>query len=428
MRSKILALSRIVVAGAVLATFAVSAADVWAQKASPVLVVPASETVLDVATELPGDVKLDASRPWQLVPDDGAGSPVPVQPVAAITADGLVACEHGRLAACVPPGNDDGQPRRFRLEPAPSASSETAGGFRFDALSDASLKLSEGDRPVLVYNFGMITGQNVPKNDPRRRRACYIHPVWGLSGEVLTDDFSKDHYHHHGIYWTWPHIQIDGKEYDLWVDRGIRQQFVRWLGRQAGPVAAVLGVENGWFVGDKKVMIERVWLRAYKATETSRSLDLEFTWIPLDKPITLWGAPGKSYGGLTVRFNPPSRTDENTVITVPDGPKKADLKEARLPWADFTSKFGDGAGLSGAAVFVSPDHPDYPPTWLTRHYGPLCVGWPGVVAKTFPPGKPIRLKYRFWIHKSAVDTQDIQQAYDGYVASTKAKCVGQGSP
>lgn len=48
-------------------------------------------------------------------------------------------------------------------------------------------------------------------------------------------------------------------------------------------------------------------------------------------------------------------------------------------------------------IFVPPSHPAYPPTWLTRHYGPLCIGWPGVKDKTFPPGKPIRLSYRLWI-------------------------------
>ena len=61
--------------------------------------------------------------------------------------------------------------------------------------------------------------------------------------------------------------------------RGIRQQFVRWLDRQAGPAAAVLGVENGWYVGEKKVMVERVWLRAYRAAEDHRVLDIDLALI-----------------------------------------------------------------------------------------------------------------------------------------------------
>jgi hypothetical protein len=293
-------------------------------------------------------------------------------------------------------------------------------GFVFSELDDKSLKLSDAQRPVLVYNYGVITCDRVPASDPRRSRACYVHPLWGLGGEVLTDDFPKDHYHHHGVFWTWPHIDIEGKEYDLWADKDIHDKFVGWICRQAGPVAAVLGVENGWFVGDKKVMIERVWLRTYAVAGDARALDLEFAWIPVGSPITLRGAPGKSYGGLTVRFAPPS--EKETVIAVPSGLTTADLPDTPLPWADMTSHFGGSPDPSGAAVFVPADHPNYPPTWLTRHYGALCVGWPGVTAQTFEPGKPIRLSYRVYIHKGAGDLQQLQQAYAGYLAAAGATC------
>ena len=189
--------------------------------------------------------------------------------------------------------------------------------------------------------------------------------------------------------------------------------------RKTCPKAAVLTVENGWFVDGKKVMAEVVRVRVHRATEDSRSIDFDFTWTPTDKPVTLQGAGGKSYGGLTMRFAPRSRQD--TVITVPSGRTQADLPETRLKWADFTSKFGDATAPSGAAVFVPADHPDYPPTWLTRHYGPLCVGWPGVSAKTFQPGEPIQLTYRIWIHKTAVDVKTLKRAYEAYVAEAKRK-------
>ncbi|MDP6722647.1 MAG: PmoA family protein, partial [Pirellulaceae bacterium] len=90
-------------------------------------------------------------------------------------------------------------------------------------------------------------------------------------------------------------------------------------------------------------------------------------------------------------------------------------------WADMTAKFHDAAGASGAAVFVHPSHPDYPPTWLTRHYGVLCVGWPGVKSRTFEPGKPIRTSYRIWIHKTASSAEQIAKAYSAYTAATRAK-------
>ncbi len=298
-------------------------------------------------------------------------------------------------------------------KPAPSG---TQDAFRFKEIDDKSLGLWDGDRPVLVYNHGVITNPKIPKNDPRRSRACFIHPVYGLDGEVLTESFSKDHYHHHGIFWAWPHVGIDGKEYDLWVYGNIQQRFVRWISREAGPEATMLAVENGWFVGQKKVMTEEVRLRVSKAAEGARSIDLELVLTPVDKPITLRGAEGKSYGGLNLRYAP----RKDTVITVPSGKTKEDLPDTPLAWADLTAKFAGAPDRSGAAIFIDPRHPGFPPTWLTRHYGILCVGWPGVKEKTFPPGIPIRLNYRVWIHRGELEPARLQRAYDDYAAAMKA--------
>jgi len=406
--------------GTLLALFFSVAAALHAGEPAPALVVPASPATLEVAVPLDPAVKLDAAAGWQLEEVDNAGLLVPAQLLPALTPDGLPHETAKRVAAAIPPRESADKPRRFTLKPAGGDTAKGNVGFRVEEVDDKSLGLWDGQSPVLVYNHGMITAENVPEGDARRTRSCYVHPLYGLSGEVLTDDFPRDHYHHHGIFWTWPHVKIDGQEYDLWTDRGIKQRFVEWLSREGGPVAGVIGVENGWFVGDQKVMIERVWICAYKAAGDARSIDLEFTWIPIDKPITLWGAGGKSYGGLTVRFAPPSSKDPSTVITVPSGRTTADLPDTPLAWADFTSKFDDQPTPSGAAVFVDPAHPDYPPTWLTRHYGPLCVGWPGVNPKTFQPGTPIRLNYRIWIHKTAAELAQIQQAYDGYAAAMQA--------
>lgn len=383
-----------------------------------VLVVPDSKVALQLTVALPENVKLDPGATWRLA-EEGAQSGAGIQLLRAIAPDGTEGREHRRLVAIIQGREGSSAERRFRVEAAPAAAAGSSPAFEFRDVNDTSLGLWEGQQPVLVYNHGVITCPYVPEKDNRRSRACYVHPVWGLSGEVITDDFSRDHYHHHGICWTWPHIRIEDKEYDLWADRGIKQRFVRWLDRQAGSLAAVLGVENGWFVDDRKVMIERVWLQAYQSDGNARALDIHLVFIPVDRPITLWGAPGKSYGGLMMRFAPRSRQD--TVITVPSGRTTEDLPDTHLTWADFTSRFGQMATQSGGAVFVDPGHPDYPPTWLTRHYGPLCVGWPGVNPKTFEPGKPIRLDYRIWIHKTALEPAEIQQAYDGYCAGRKAR-------
>jgi len=294
-------------------------------------------------------------------------------------------------------------------------------GFHFADVTTASLGLWEGDRPVLVYNHGVLTSSNAPAD---RARSSYVHPIYGLDGEVLTDDFPKDHYHHRGLFWAWPHVKIGESEADLWLLKGIRTQFERWLRRDANRLNAVLGVQNGWFIGDRKVVDEQVWLRVLPATSEGRAIDVELTWTPLKAPLTLRGAEGKSYGGLTLRFAP--RTGE-TIITTPDGRSKEDLPIAHLPWADLSAQFAGANAPSGAAIFIAPAHPDFPPEWLTRHYGVLCVGWPGVKEQTFPPDKPIHVRYRVWIHHGVPAAEKLKQVYDDYArASSKSPPISAG--
>ena len=290
-----------------------------------------------------------------------------------------------------------------------------ADSFRFTNVTDKSIALFEGARPVFVYNHGVI---QPPAGEPAdRARSSYVHPLYGLDGEVLTDDFPKDHYHHRGLFWSWPHVRIGDRHYDLWMLKGIEHRFERWLAREASATNATLGAENGWFVGNRKVVREQVWIRTAPSGKDERVLDLELTWVPLGAPITLEGAEGKSYGGLTLRFAP--RT--NTVITTPLGQGEKDLSITRLPWADLSARFAGREQPSGAAIFVAPDHPDYPPEWLTRHYGVLCLGWPGVKPKTFQPGETIRCGYRVWIHRGTATVDKVAQAYRAYAQTLTVK-------
>ena len=286
----------------------------------------------------------------------------------------------------------------------PAAEGFYRSGFRFAEIGDKSLGLWEGDKPVLVYNHGVMRNSSAP---PEFARSSYVHPLYGLDGEVLTDDFPKDHYHHRGLFWAWPHVKIGDKEYDLWALKGIRHQFERWRAKQVSGKNADLAVENGWYVGDEKVVTERVWLRVHPARADGRAIDVDCEWEPLKAPMKLTGAEGKSYGGLTLRFAPGT----NTAITIPAGLTKEDLPMTNLPWADLTRLWDAEKKTSGAAIFIHPSHPDFPPQWLTRHYGVLCVGWPGVKPLSFKVGESIRCRYRVWIHRGPVSAERLAKAY-----------------
>ncbi len=279
--------------------------------------------------------------------------------------------------------------------------------FRFAQPDDKSVALWEGDRPVLVYNHGVLLKPGVPAD---RARSSYVHPLYGLDGEILTDDFPKDHYHHRGLFWAWPHVKLGDREYSLWDLRGIRHQFVSWIAQETTPKGATLAVENGWFVGPDKVVQEKIRLLVHPAQDNERAIDVQCEWTPLRTPLTLTGAEGKSYGGLTLRFAPGT----NTAITIPSGLTQRDLPMTNLPWADLTRLWDREQRTSGAAILVHPDHPDFPPQWLTRHYGVLCLGWPGIQPGTFPVGQTIQCRYRIWIHRGHASAEQIARAYEAY--------------
>lgn len=381
----------------------------------PILSLPGSGSPLSFQVNLPDGIERTAGG-VSLIEAGDPGFRLVAQVVPSVTADGLPDERRLALAGTIAAGSRAERQRRFRL--ADEAEKPAGGSARFQIarISDASVQVVDGDRPAMVYNFGVITSEAVPKKDHRRSRSCYIHPVYGLDGEILTDDFPPDHYHHHGIFWTWPHVAVDGREHDLWAGNTIRQQFIRWLGQEAGPAVAVLGVENGWFVGEEKVMTERVWMRIFQAVGNARVLDIDLFLIPDGRPIALQGAEGKSYGGLTMRFAPQGPA----VITVPSGTAEEDLPTTILPWADLSGRMHGFEKPSGAAIFIAPDHPDYPPMWLLRHYGPLCVGWPGVEPQTLAAGRPVRLSYRIWIHRGTPGAAELARAYEAYLAGQKA--------
>ena len=397
---------------------------------APPVVAHSSEFTQHLLVNLPAGSH-DPAAEYSLVDFDHAAVRLPTQRIHAVDAAGRVVPSSYRLVASIPGSGQDGAARSFRLEKG--AEGEQTPAFTFEE-QELCLELREfqaersQSRPVWRYNQRTIVDKSVPESDHRRSRGCYLHPVWGMHGEIISDDFPRDHYHHHGIFWTWPYVKVEEQTYDLWMSSDIQQRFVKWLSREAGPVAAVMGVENGWFVGDKQVATERVWVRTYRSEPDCRAFDITLYIAAADEPVTLQGRQMKSYGGLTFRYDVSPRKDATVRVpgTVlghgsPAQSGNPDLLNTPLPWADLTTQIPGAPRRSGAAVFIHPRHPDYPPTWLTRTYGVLCVGWPGIESHTIKPGKPIRLDYRIWVHGEELDPDQLDRRYQTYCQSRRTE-------
>jgi hypothetical protein len=295
-----------------------------------------------------------------------------------------------------------------------AAAPSSGAGFRFvERADEGTLTLYEGDRAVLVYNF---TDRLKPGLAADRRRACYIHPIFGLDGETLTEDFPPEgHFHHRGLCWTWAEVKVGDRLTDPWDLRGIRARFRRWSERQAGPETAVLAAEDDWVLDEKQVVAtEEIRLRVAKASDVGQAIDLDWRLEAKVGALQIAGRKKAGYGGLMLRF--PALPE--TVLTTDAGPQPTDANLKAAAWADLSSKFGGKSDRSGAAIFVHPQHPNTPVGWTLRKYGFLNPAWPGTNPVTLEPGKPLVLRYRLWIHRGDAMAGAIRQAYEAYRQAT----------
>ncbi|MBD3177421.1 MAG: hypothetical protein GF320_19780, partial [Armatimonadia bacterium] len=144
-------------------------------------------------------------------------------------------------------------------------------------------------QPRLRYIYEPVLPDGVPE---RYRRSSYIHPVWSPSGAVLTDDFPADHYHHSGLFWRWPNTVWRGERYNHWdFNGGMKTEFEEWLGREAGPICAVLGVRNGWYVDGEKVATEEVWIRAWPQVGAGYPVDITIRLKAEEPGLVIGGEP-----------------------------------------------------------------------------------------------------------------------------------------
>lgn len=286
----------------------------------------------------------------------------------------------------------------------------------------ASVTVREGDTPVFVYLY--LPGRKPVLVSERYRRGCYIHPLYGLDGEELTQDFPLDHFHHRGVFWAWPDSTLGERKMDVWAFDGARQVYSKWLKQETDNEKAVLSVENHWVFDDAPevpVIRETVTILVHPAADNHRDLDFELTFSNVSQDVfTLRGSgtETKGYGGFCLR---PDATRRPLVFTSKQGVSEEDALELESPWVDVSyATTPGGESLSGAAIFQHPDNPGYPhPGWILRHYGFLGQSWPHTVAHVMAPGDSVTLRYRLHVHRGAAAEAGVESAFHLYEQSAQ---------
>jgi len=285
------------------------------------------------------------------------------------------------------------------------------------AESTTGVTVLEDGAPVLTYNFGRIEPPAGVDVD-RYWRSSYVHPLYGPDGAAITEDFPRDHYHHRGVFWTWPETQVGERKMDVWTIVGARQLFQRWINKAASAERAVIEVENAWFFDDdpEAKVRETVAITVHAAADDARAIDFRLRFENVtDEDVAFLGAENKGYGGFS--FRPIADNRPFTFLTA-TGISEKDALRYETPWASIRWQADDSAEPAGAAIFQHPSNPGYPhPGWIFRHYGFLGASWPHEVTHTLEPGASFTLRYRLLIYAGAPEVGELNAIHDAYAAS-----------
>ena len=145
------------------------------------------------------------------------------------------------------------------------------GEFTIELHAEGRSMVRENGQPVLIYNWGDQCPEGIPEN---RTRSCYIHPLYGLDGEVLTDDFPGDHLHHRGISMMWPGMKVGTRSVDHWHIDGIRTINREFQFSPADAGAEVI-VVNDWVLDDGTIVADELnFITIAPAGASSRTIDI----------------------------------------------------------------------------------------------------------------------------------------------------------
>jgi hypothetical protein len=283
----------------------------------------------------------------------------------------------------------------------------------------SALTVQENGKPVLVYHYALVTPPDGVA--AHYRRACYIHPLYGLDGEVMTEDFPKDHYHHRGVFWAWPLCTVGSKPMDVWALDKVRQVHEKWVTRDADDQHAEIAAENGWVFDDapdQPQVREHIRFTVHPEADNARALDFELRFENLSKEtVTFLGAKNKGYGGFCLR---PDSKRKPFQFTSALGTHPEDVLRAQTPWADISYRTKPDGPYSGAAVFQHPSDPGYPHLgWIMRHYGFLGVSWPHEETYILKSGDSFTLRYRMVLHRGTANDAGIAARFKAYEAQEK---------
>jgi hypothetical protein len=274
--------------------------------------------------------------------------------------------------------------------------------------TDEGILVSENGKNVLFY-------QIEPKNhNGEYERNNYIHPLWGVDGAVLTEDFPADHLHHRGIFRAWHQVWIDGQRIgDPWEIKDFEQEIVNtaFSNKKA---AGILKTEVQWKSEKWKKQGEKVpYLREntiitiHPEKENYRKIDFETRLLALEENLKIGGSEDeKGYSGFSVRMVLP----DDVKFTGPDSQVTPEVSAVKSDgYINISGSVGKNNSHGGIVIADYPENPGYPQSWILRAKRSMQnAAWPGREPAEISTQNPLVLKYSLVIYSGKMDDRKIK--------------------
>ena len=242
-----------------------------------------------------------------------------------------------------------------------TSSPELQSPFSFTK-SDQGVELLENGHPVFFYQRApqSLTGEYICNN--------YIHPLYSLDGDTLTEEFPVDHPYHRGIFWAWHQHYIGEQSIgDGWIMKDISYDVVD-VQTTADKTSALIRLNVLWkstvFQNGEPYLEERTNITIHNLQQDVRKIDFEIVLLPLIPDVYIGGSEDKKgYGGFCCRFKMP----DGLIFTSKNGqviPQELQLEAG--PWMDFSAPYGNQYQVSGITLLCHPGTPNYPAPWILR--------------------------------------------------------------
>lgn len=291
----------------------------------------------------------------------------------------------------------------------------------FTAFTQVTMEKAEGGLLFLEDGKKILFYQSDPKNFKGEYERCnYVHPLWGLDGAVLTEDFPDDHLHHRGIFWAWHQVWIDDQRVgDPWEIKHFDQEvtdieFFLQNGETGVLRTSVNWKSDQWMKDGRKVpyLQEKTTITIHPKTGNYRRIDFEIKLLALKKGLTIGGAENeKGYSGFSVRMVLPG----DVTFSGPDGivePENTPVESRG--YINISGSMGIEGAEAGIVIADHPENPGYPQPWILRRRNSMQNAvFPGRETVPVSTMQPLVLKYSLLVCPGRMNDEKIQRTING---------------